>query len=150
MTSARTRGGEPGIRAQVLKPEVNGLLYSPARKQEHPARFRASGEECEYVKYHQPRNRPRALRGSASVIGGTGRRSATSAQPGNPREPGLREVAVKAARTTGQVNRELHCVFYLILRKVMTVDERDIANMIAKVKATSWRLRETTATHRLG
>ena len=38
----------------------------------------------------------------------------------------------------------------------MTADERDIANMIAEVEATSWRLRETirvrelAATHRLG
>ena len=38
----------------------------------------------------------------------------------------------------------------------MTVDERDIANMIAEVNTTSWRLRETiqvrelAATHRLG
>ena len=29
---------------------------------------------------------------SASVIGGTGRKIATSVQPGNPREPGLLEV----------------------------------------------------------
>ena len=48
-------------------------------------------EECEYVKYNGPRNRQRALRGGASVIGGTGQRSATSEQSGNPREPGLRE-----------------------------------------------------------
>ena len=38
----------------------------------------------------------------------------------------------------------------------MTVDERDIANMIAEVEATSWRFRKTirvrelAATHRLG
>ena len=33
--------------------------------------------------------------------------------------------------------------FYLILRKVMAVDEHDFAKMIAEVEATSWRLRET-------
>ena len=104
MTSARTRQGEPEIRVQVLKPEVNGILYPPTGNQEHPARSTAPREECEYVKYHRPRNRPRALRGSASVIGGTGRRRATSAQPGNPREPRLREVAGKATWTTGQLN----------------------------------------------
>ena len=63
---------------------------------------------------------------------------------------------MKATRTTGQINRELHSIFYLILRKAMTVDEHDIANMVAEVKATSWRLRETirvrelAASHRLG
>ena len=34
-------------------------------------------------------------------------------QPRNPREPGLREVAVEATRNKGQVNAKLHCVFYL-------------------------------------
>ena len=46
---------------------------------------------------------------SAIVIGGTGRRSATSAQPGNPREPGLLEVV--GGSRSGE--RE-HCAFYLI------------------------------------
>ena len=51
---------------------------------------------------------------------------------------------------------ELQCVFLSGFEK-MTVDERDITNMIAEeVEATSWRLRETirvrelAATHRLG
>ena len=46
------------------------------------ARSTTPGERY-YVKYHRPRNRPRALRRSASVIGGTGRRSATSAPLGH-------------------------------------------------------------------
>ena len=33
------------------------------------------------MKYHRPRNRPRALRRNTSVIGATGRKSATSAPP---------------------------------------------------------------------
>ena len=84
-------------------------------------------EECEYVKYNQPRNRPRALRGGAN-----GRRSATSEQPGNPREHELQE----------EIRLDKH-EFYLILRYVITVDEYVIAKMIAEVEATSWRLRET-------
>ena len=32
-------------------------------------------------------------------------------QPGNPREPGFREVAVEVTRNKGQVNAKLHCVF---------------------------------------
>ena len=117
-------------------------LYPPARKLEHPARSTAPGEECEYVEYHRSRNRSRALRGSASLVGGTGRRSATSAQPRNPREPGLREVAGEAARTTGQVNAKLHCAFPVFEK--MIVDGRDITKMIAEeVEATSLRLRET-------
>ena len=78
-------------------------------------------EECEYVEYNQPRNRPRALRGGAS-----GRRSATSEHPGNPRELRLREEIRLDKRE-----------FYLILRYVMTVDEYVIAKMIAEVEATS-------------
>ena len=123
-------------------------LYPPTKKQEHPARSTAPAEECEYVKYHRPRDRPRALRGSASVIGGTGRRSATSAQPGNPREPGLREVAGEATRTTGQVNAKLHCVFPVFEK--MTVDGHDITKVIAEVEATSWCLRETIQVRKLG
>ena len=51
--------------------------------------------------------------------------------------------------------RELHCVFYLILKRVF-VDERDITDIIAKVEATSWRLRgkirvrDLAAMYRLG
>ena len=79
-----------------------------------------------------------------------------SAQPGKPREPGLRELVVEATRTRGQVNaKKLHCVFPVL--KKMTVDGRNTTKMIAEeVEATSWRLRETVrvrklaATHRLG
>ena len=74
--------------------------------------------------------------------------------PGNPREPGLREVAGNATRTTDQVNARLR--FFPVFKK-MTVNGRDITQMTAEEgKATSWRLcetirvRELTATHRLG
>ena len=51
---------------------------------------------------------------------------------------------MEATRTKGQVNAKLYCVFYLILRKFMTVDEEhNFAKMIADVKATRGRLRET-------
>ena len=68
----------------------------------------------------------------------------------------MREVAVKAIRTTRYRSgkRELHCVFFTDFEK-MTVDKRDITNLIAEVKATIWHLRETipvrelAATHRL-
>ena len=75
--------------------------------------------------------------------------------PGNPREPGLQKVAVKATRTTGQVNASYTAFLHLILKK-MFIDENDIRKIIAEVQATSWRLRECirvrelTATHRLG
>ena len=59
------------------------------------------------------------------------RRYATSAQPGNPREPGLREVVVEATRTRGQVNaKKLLCSFPVY--KKMTVDGRGIKKMIAE------------------
>ena len=48
-------------------------------------------EEREYIKYNRPSKWLRALRGGASVIGGTGRRSATSEKPENTKELGLRE-----------------------------------------------------------
>ena len=60
---------------------------------------------------------------------------------------------MKTARTTGQVNAS-YTVFLTDFEK-MTVDERDITNMIAEVETTSWRLRETVrvrelaATHRM-
>ena len=51
----------------------------------------------------RPRNRPRALRRSTDVIGSTGRRSATSAQPGyQSREAGLEESTTAVGRTAGQ------------------------------------------------
>ena len=47
-----------------------------------------------YVKYHRPRNRPRALQGNASVKGANGRRSATS----SPSELQPREADLKWSR----------------------------------------------------
>ena len=39
--------------------------------------------------------------------------------PGNPREPRLREITVKATRTTGQVNASYTAFFHLILKKCL-------------------------------
>ena len=89
MISAKTQGGEPEL--GLLQPRVNGGLL------------------CTCKKAGKSSVQPRELRGSASVIGDTGRRSATSAQPRNPREPGLRKVV--GDYRSGE--RE-HCVFYLI------------------------------------
>ena len=52
--------------------------------------------------------------------------------PGNPREPGLRDVAGKATWTTGQVNAR--CIAFFFEFEKMTVDEHDITNMIAEIK----------------
>ena len=87
---------------------------------------------------------------NASVIEGTGRRSATSAQPGNPREPGLRE-GVGDYRSGEREHLRFLPDFFL-----MTVKEHDFAKMIAEVEETSWRIRETirvrelAATNQLG
>ena len=64
----------------------------PAREQRtSSARSTAPGEKRWYTKYHRSRNRPRALRRSASVKGATGRRSARSAPPElQPRKAGLK------------------------------------------------------------
>ena len=71
------------------------LSVPTCRVQEnHPARSLRHQEEWEYCTSSttgRGTDRKRC-KGSASVIGGAGRRSATSAQLGNPREPGLREV----------------------------------------------------------
>ena len=61
---------------------------------------------------------------SASVIGGTGRRSATSAQSGNPREPGFYWRSLEAP---SQVNAS-HCIVYLIL-KLTTVYKHEYYKM---------------------
>ena len=61
---------------------------------------------------------------SASVIGGTGRRSATSAQPGNPREPGFYWRSLEAS---GQVNAS-HCVLYLIFENDDCLRARALQN----------------------
>ena len=78
----------------------------------HPARSLRHQDEC---KYCTPGTTGRGTdrercKENASVIGGTGRRSAASAQPGNPREPRLREVV--GDYRSGE--RE-HCVFNLIV-----------------------------------
>ena len=91
------------------------LSVPTCRVQEnHPARSLRHQEECKYCTSSTTgggTDRERCKE-SANVIGGTGRRSATSAQPGHPREPGLLEVV--GDYRSGE--RE-HCVFYLIFFK---------------------------------
>ena len=60
-----------------------------------------------YVEYNWPRNQPKALQESPSVIGDTGRISSRSAQPGNRREPGF---YWRSFETPSQVNAS-HSVF---------------------------------------
>ena len=62
---------------------------------------------------------------SASVIGGTGRRSATSAQPGNPREP---EFYWRSLETPGQVNASTAVSIRFF--KMTTVDEHEYYKMM--------------------
>ena len=68
---------------------------------------------------HQPprRQQSRALEESTSVektpIGGASREPLS---PGNPMEPGLRQVVVKAMRSTDQVNTSYTAFFHLILK----------------------------------
>ena len=138
--------GEPGIRVTVLI-----CIHLPSAGISS-ARSRRHQEECEYCTSSSTgrgTGRERCKE-SASIIGGTSRRSATSAQPGNSREPGLRKVVGHCR--SGE--RE-HLRFLPDFLK-MTVKEHDFAKMIAEIEATSWRLRETirvrelAATHRLG
>ena len=146
MTSSRTQRSEPGNRVTVLICiHLPSAGISSARSLWHQ-------EECEYCTSStagRGTGRERCEE-SASVIGGTGRRSATSAQPENPREPGLREVV--GNYRSGE--RE-HLRFLPDFLK-MTAKEHDFAKIIAEIEATSWRLRETirvrelAATHRLG
>ena len=66
----------------------------PKSRKKDPARSLRHQEKCEYCTSNttgRRTDRERSKEG-ASVVEGTGRRSATSAQPGNPGEPGLREV----------------------------------------------------------
>ena len=133
MTSARTQGGEPGNRVTVLicihLPSA-GISSTPSLRHQ---------EECEYFTSSttsRGAGRERCEK-SAKIIGGTGGKSATSAQPGNPRESGLREVVGDCR--SGE--RE-HLRFFPDFLK-MTVKEHDFAKMITEIEATSWRLRET-------
>ena len=87
MASARTRGGEPGNRVTVLIcTHLPSAGISPARSRQRREKSAntssTTGRGTDRERYEE----------SVSVIGGTGRGSATSAQPGNPRESGLREV----------------------------------------------------------
>ena len=146
MTSARTQGGEPGNRVTVLI-----CIHLPSTGISSTRSLRHQ-EECEYCTssiIDRGTGRERCEE-SASVIGGTGRRSETSAQPGSPREPGVREV-VGDYRS----GKREHLRFLPGFLKT-TVKEHDFAKMIAEIEATSWRLRETirvrelAATNRLG
>ena len=83
-------------------------------QENHSARSLRHQEECKYCtssKTGQGTDREHCKE-SASVIGGTGRRSVTSAKPGKPREPGLQEVV--GDYRSGE--REYY-VFYLIVFK---------------------------------
>ena len=102
---------EQGPRDQCRNPEGGAwnrvtvliCLYPPARKQEHHRPSLQQQAECKYCTSSttgRGSDRERCKE-SASVIGGTGRRSATSAQPGNPREPGF---YWRSSGTPGQVN----------------------------------------------
>ena len=146
MTSARTQGSEPGNRVTVLI-----CIHLPSAGISSTRSLRHQ-EECGYCTsstIDRGTGRERCEE-SASVIGGTGRRSATSAQPGSPREPGLREVV------GDYISGKREYLRFLPDFLKMTVKEHDFAKMIAEIEATSWRLRETirvrelAATNRLG
>ena len=120
-------------------------------QENHPARSLRHQEECKYCTSSttgRGTDRERCKE-SASVIGGTGRRSATSAQPGNPKEPGLLEV-VGDSRSD---ERE-HCVFYLIFEN--DCQRARFRKDVGRCRRMIWRLRETipaaelAAKHRLG
>ena len=63
--------------------------------------------------------------------------------PGNPSKPELRKAAVRAVLDADcrSVERELHCGFHLISKK-MSIKERNVRKIIAEIEAISWRLRE--------
>ena len=78
---------ESGYSTDLSVPSCRVQKNDPARSLRHQ-------KECEYCTSSttgRETDRERCKK-SASVIGDTGRRSVTSAQPGNPREPELREV----------------------------------------------------------
>ena len=58
--------------------------------------------------------------------------------PGNPREPGLREAAVRAALDADfwSGERESHCVLSSDFLK-MTIEEHDVRKIIAEVEPIS-------------
>ena len=68
-------------------------------------------ESCTSSTTGRGTDRERCKEGAS--VGGAGRRSARSAQPGNPREPGFYWRSLEAP---GQVNAN-HCVFNLIFEK---------------------------------
>ena len=120
-------------------------------QENHPARSLRHQEECKYCTSSttgRGTDRERCKE-SASVIGGTGRRSAASAQPGNPKEPGLLEV-VGDSRSDERED----CVFYLIFKN--DYQRARFRKDVGRCRRTIWRLRETiraaelAATHRLG
>ena len=113
---------ESGYSADLSVPTYRVQEYHPARSLRHQ-------EECKYCTSSttgRGTDRERCKE-SASVIGGTGRRSATSAQSGNPKKPGLLEV-VGDSRSD---ERE-HCVFYLIFENDWK--ERDFVRMSEDVE----------------
>ena len=122
MTSARTQGAslESGYSTCLSVPTCRVQKNHPARSLRHHTEWKY----CTSSATGQKR-----CKKSASVTEGTGRRSATSAQPGNPREPGLREV-VGDYRSD---ERE-YCVFYLMFLK-MTIKERDFARVSGDVRS---------------
>ena len=146
MTSARTQGGEPGNRVPVLI-----CIHLPSAGISLARSLRHQGE-CKYCASSTTDRGTgqERCKESASDIGGTGQRSATNAQPGNPRDPGLQEV-VEDYRSSKREHLRFLPDFFK-----MTIKENDFAKMIAEIEATSWRLRETirvrelAATHRPG
>ena len=89
----RTKPGDVNLDLGYCNPGVNGDPSAPAECRDIIGSVYSTRREVVVRQVHQPRSRSRALRKSASVrIGGTGRRSATSAQPGHrSREAGLEE-----------------------------------------------------------
>ena len=81
VTSARTRGGEPGIWVTVLI-----CIHLLESKKNHPARSLQHQEECEYCSSSTTgRETGRELcEESVSVIGGTGRRIVARAATREP------------------------------------------------------------------
>ena len=91
-----------------------------------------------------------------TLIGGAPRESVP---PGNLREPGLWEAAVKTVLSNADYSsgeREFETLRFISdKKKRMPIEERDVCEIIEEVEATSWHLRECicmrelAATHRL-
>ena len=102
---------ESGYRTDLSVPTCRMQENNPARSLWHQ-------EKCKYCTSGTTGrgiDRERCKEG-ASIIGGTCRRSATSAQPGNPREPGLLEVAGES-----RSGERKHCVFYLMFEGTLVI-----------------------------